>query len=619
MLARQMLFCRLPDAERNLIVYGRQEKERKNGKLAGKFYRKINNIRLSRKLVILYVFCVLLPLIATDSVLLYIVRNNQQIKQFHAMENAASAMQYSLTNSIEYAAAMARQIYTNEYIERYLNTEYEDVLAYVAAYQDFVKTTLLRGAGMDSMLITMYADNPTIINGGSFSRLSAIEDTGWYRTFTESGQDTMLYFYYDNEKFPAVESKRRILFLKKLDFYGRSNGDKILKIELDYGNIVRSMVKLGYEFPVYVCQGDRVLLANDGRGGSNQNFDRFTLKDKVGVSREMTLYNCELQIYILETETDVLKGIRDNIPLVALLLFTNTLLPWKLMKVLNRSLTVRIERLSRVFDNVGDEELSRIDEISGNDEIGRLMENYNRMAVRTNGLIQTVYKNRIREQEMDIARQNAELLALHSQINPHFLFNALESIRMHCILRNEPEMAGMVEKLAVMERQNVDWSEDTVEIGKEMEFVEAYLSLQKYRFGDRLSYKLDVDEGCLNIRIPKLTVVTFVENACIHGIEKKAAPGWIFVRIYKEERKGLYGNVSMEVEDTGNGMDEGERQEMLGLMKNASIDRLKEKGRVGIVNACLRLKMVTDNRVEFALESEKGVGTIVQIRIPHEA
>ena len=73
------------------------------------------------------------------------------------------------------------------------------------------------------------------------------------------------------------------------------------------------------------------------------------------------------------------------------------------------------------------------------------------------------------------------------------------------------------------------------------------------------------------------------------------------------------------MEDTGGGMDERERQEMLELMKNASIDRLKGKGRVGIVNACLRLKMVTDNRVEFALESEKGVGTIVQIRIPHGA
>ena len=110
---------------------------------------------------------------------------------------------------------------------------------------------------------------------------------------------------------------------------------------------------------------------------------------------------------------------------------------------------------------------------------------------------------------------------------------------MHCILRNELEIAEMVEKLAVMERQNVDWATDTVEIRKEMEFVEAYLGLQKYRFGDRLSYELEVDETCLGINIPKLTVVTFVENACIHGIENKTTKGWIFVRIYMEEQEGV--------------------------------------------------------------------------------
>lgn len=286
----------------------------------------------------------------------------------------------------------------------------------------------------------------------------------------------------------------------------------------------------------------------------------------------------------------------------------------ELMKELNRSLTMRIEQLSQVFDNVGDEELSRIEEISGNDEIGRLMENYNRMAVRTNDLIQTVYKDRIREQEMDIARQNAELLALHSQINPHFLFNALETIRMHCVLHNESEIAEMVEKLAVMERQNVDWATDTVEIGKEMEFVKAYLGLQKYRFGDRLSYELDVEEECLAVNIPKLTVVTFVENACIHGIESKTTQGWIFVRIYMEKEE-----LCIEVEDTGSGMEEEERQKLLDRMQTASIDRLRERGRVGMINACLRIKMVTENRARFALESEKGVGTMVQIRIPHEA
>lgn len=578
-----------------------------------KLYQLMNNIALSRKLTILYVFCVLLPLVVTDSIVLYIVMNDQHTKQQHAMENEANAIQYSLTNSIDYAEATAKQIYMNEYIERYLNHEYADALAYVEAYQDFVKTTLFKGgAGMDNTIITMYADNPTIVNGGEFSQLSVIENTNWYQIFEEAGRDELLYFYYDNEKSPAVEPKRKILFLKKLDFFSGKRCDKFLKIELDYSNMARGLVKMGYEYPVYVCQGARVLLANDGHSSINQDFEQFSLESKAGVCKEMNLYGSALQIYVLKPKTDVFQNLWMNMPLITLLILTNAILPWQLMRQLNRSLTVRIEQLSQVFDKVDAEELSRIDEISGNDEIGRLMENYNRMAERTNDLIQTVYKDRIREQEMDIARQSAELLALHSQINPHFLFNALESIRMHCILRNESETAEMVEKLAIMERQNVDWAADTVEIGKEMEFVEAYLGLQKYRFGERLSYELDVDEECENIRIPKLTVVTFVENACIHGIENKTTQGWIFVRIYIENRE-----LCIEIEDTGSGMEEDEQQRLLDTMQNASIERLREKGRVGMVNACLRLKMVTENRARFVLESEKGVGTMVQIRIPY--
>lgn len=189
------------------------------GTIIFKFYQFMNNIRLSRKLTILYVMCVLLPLVVTDSAVLYIVLNNQHAKQRHAMENEASAIQYSLTNNIDYAAATAKQIYMNEYIERYLNRDYADALAYVEAYQDFVKTTLFKGgAGMDNTIITMYADNPTIVNGGEFSQLSAIENTRWYQTFEDSGQDTMLYFYYDDEKSPAVEAKRKVLFLKRLIF-----------------------------------------------------------------------------------------------------------------------------------------------------------------------------------------------------------------------------------------------------------------------------------------------------------------------------------------------------------------------------------------------------------------
>ena len=575
----------------------------------------MDDYTLKKKLRFLYIFCVLIPLIVTDSVILYIVVHSEQVKQQHAMENDASAVQYNLTSSVEYAASTAKNIYMNEYIEDFLNWQYETPLDYFVAYQDFMKDTLFQSSmGMDNTQVKIYADNETIVNGGEFGRLSSVKDLEWYQFLQESGQDTVLYFWYDDSKSPAVDAKRKVLLLRKMYFFGGNSCEKVVKVEIDYSNLVRGLVQMSYDSPIYICEDGYILLSNDGHSSVGREFEPFTAQDQVGYEKEMSLYGQTLQIYILKSEISVLVQIWEKMPLILLLILINSVLPWMFMMIINRSVTVRIGELSQVFESVESDKLKEIHNARGKDEIGSLMRNYNRMAVRTNELIQTVYKDRLKEQEMDIARQNAELLALHSQINPHFLFNALESIRMHSIIKQEYETADMVEKLAVMERQNVDWGTDFVEIRREMEFVEAYLGLQKYRFGDRLSYELDVEEDCANIRIPKLTVVTFVENACVHGIESKTTPGWIFVRIYQEEDE-----LCIEVEDTGDGMDEPLLEELQEKMQNPSIDRLREPGHVGILNACLRLKMMTGGEVSFELESEKGVGTMVSIHISMEA
>lgn len=130
----------------------------------------------------------------------------------------------------------------------------------------------------------------------------------------------------------------------------------------------------------------------------------------------------------------------------------------------------------------------------------------------------------------------------------------------------------MIQKLAIMVRQNVDWSSDSNTIKRELAFVEAYLSLQKYRFGERLSYQINAQEDCQNILVPKLTITTFVENACVHGIEAKSFPGWIFVRVYTEDDA-----LCMEIEDTGGGMDEAEVERIQDRMRNASLKMLKRK------------------------------------------
>ena len=317
-------------------------------------------------------------------------------------------------------------------------------------------------------------------------------------------------------------------------------------------------------------------------------------------------------MHVLSKDNTALKEIKKNIPIIIFLVMVNAVFPIILMKSLHKSFTERLGILSDTFRNIDNEEdLVEIKNIHGNDEIGSLMSSYNKMAERINTLIQIVYKNKIKEQEMTVARQRAELLALRSQINPHFLFNTLESIRMHSVLRKEYDTANMIEKLAVLERQYVDWGADFASVEEETELVKAYLSIQKYRFGSRLLYEIDIEDSCKGLTIPKLTLVTFVENACVHGIESKAATGWIFVRVYLRD-----GFMYIEVEDTGKGMDEESMEQLLWKMRNASIRLLQRKERAGIINACLRLKMETNNEAVFELDGEEGVGLIVQIKIP---
>lgn len=120
-----------------------------------------------------------------------------------------------------------------------------------------------------------------------------------------------------------------------------------------------------------------------------------------------------------------------------------------------------------------------------------------------------------------------------------------------------------------------------------------------------------MEDECQHQKIPKLTIVTFAENACVHGIEKKTVPGWVFIRVYRENEK-----MCIEVEDTGEGMTENEINSMRQKMENASIELLENEKGVGVINACLRLKMMSHDRVHFELSGEEGTGVTVLIRLP---
>ena len=575
----------------------------------------INDYSIKKKLILFYLCCVLLPLFITDSVILGIIYYGEVGDKRDEMESIASAVEAELDYNLEEAAKMANAIYLSRYINEFLTHRFDSGVDFFEASLDIEKKNFyeISGSSSSAVYITMYSDNPTIVNGNHFYKLEAAKNEKWYKGLRDADANMKLFFYYIGDENPSANIQRKISLVRKMDYYKDLKCEKLVRVDLDYSNFVRQLSGMQYNMPIYLCVDNMIIWSNEGDSGTRADFTYLTGDEQIGYTKEYNKYGEELRILVMETESDLVGIMKEHMPLIFLMLTVNILFPGILVVAFNRSIVSRLTELSNAFNQMEGDSLKELNNVRGYDEIGMLMRNYNRMVHRFRELIQTAYKDQLEKQKMDIARQNAELLALHSQINPHFLFNVLEGIRMHSVLKGENETAKMVEKLALLERETANWKNDIVLIKDEVRFIEAYLELQKHRFGERLKYQLEVEDDCLNYYIPKLTLVTFVENACVHGVERKSTTCWVYVRVYRKR-----GMVYLEVEDTGAGMDEVKVDVLREKMQNSNIDTLRTNKHIGIANACLRLKMVTNQTVEFELDSEQGAGTFVSIKVPEE-
>lgn len=510
--------------------------------------------KLKKRIGILYTIVFILPLIVADGFLLGILIQKEKSEQQYIAQNIVSAVKYDLINTVQNAAEKGNSVYLSQSINEFLDYDYQSTVEYFEHKMYFTDTLYDSFFGSEDFIINMYVDNPTIINGGHFQKIEVAQSEVWYQSWEDSKYKTLLLCYYDPKDFWDV-AKRKISLVRELDYFKNSQHSKFIKVDIDYSSIVRKMNNSNYEALVYVCDNGKVIFSNDGHLQYAKEFESMDETLPISYAEKLQLYGKEFDIMVVKPNHTFLNFMVQNIWYILLVLAINIVIP--------------------------------------------------------NVIVRVSYQNKLERQEIDIARKNAELLALQSQINPHFLFNVLESIRMHSMLKGEAETAKMIESLALLERENVNWSSDNVMISEEMKLIEAYLQIQKYRFEERLKYTLEVANECGSYLIPKMTLVTFVENACVHGMEGKAAGGHIYVRIYEQKE-----DLCMEIEDTGKGMEEEMTAQWIRKIKQYTISDLKAEAHVGIINACLRLKMLTDGHTEFEIESELGVGTFILIKVP---
>lgn len=285
------------------------------------------------------------------------------------------------------------------------------------------------------------------------------------------------------------------------------------------------------------------------------------------------------------------------------------------------SISRPLRNLSEMMNKVGKGNFDVSIQPYTNDEVGVLSEHFNKMVRQVQKLIQEVYQ----EQYL---KQKAELKSLRAQINPHFLYNTLESINWMARTRNVPEIGDMVKALGDLMRASIS-GDDFVTLNDEITNITNYLKIQKFRYGDRLGVCIGISPDIGQIIVPKLILQPIVENSIVHGLEEKLEDGHI--RISGELENG---DVVIMICDDGVGMEKEKADHLNRLFSeyhegtrvsggSAKVDIRKDIGskddmhtHIGLINVDRRIKMYYGASYGLSISSVIGEGTSVKAVLP---
>ena len=242
----------------------------------------------------------------------------------------------------------------------------------------------------------------------------------------------------------------------------------------------------------------------------------------------------------------------------------------------------RINMLRRQMHYVAAGQYGRLEPIEGTDEAAQIYQELVQMAEDIKSLTTRVVEEQLQKERLHTKQREVEFEMLASQINPHFLYNTLETIRMKAKIDKEPEIEELVKMLAKIMRRNLRVGNQMVTLASEIELLENYLFIQNYRFGDRICSEVIVEET-VDTQIPVIPLIIqpFVENAYMHGLESKEDGGLLQVYIAQKQ-----GSIIIEIRDNGTGIDYYKLSEIRRALRNG--EGMK-KGHIGISNVNQRL------------------------------
>jgi two-component system sensor histidine kinase YesM len=518
-----------------------------------------------------------------------------------------------IENDLNIVTSLSNKISFDQNLYEMLEQEYEEKIDYVEVYYNyFVPYLFLNGSSYQQVnTAVIYTDNDYILNSGYVFKINdEIRSEKWFQQVVKY-PDNIHVIYGET----YVKSNNVIItplsVVKVLDEYeGLDKYLKIIRINLHTEKIINTIIGEKLKGNVFIIDQNGNVLFADNNIPEKVNLEKYLDNKDEQIVTERLNNGLDWTVINVIDQYDIQEALKEPRKNIIFLTTISLLAASLIILLISRSFYNRLNALSEHVNNLAKEDFSKqYTGPQGKDEIGNLINAFNKMVIKIKTLIKDVYEAKLEQSQIMLEKKQAELNALQSQMNPHFLFNTLESIRMKSLEKKEIETANIIKYLARSFQRMISFQQEWIKVSEEVGYIKDFLKIQKYRFGSELEYTLDIDPEVLDYKIPKLIIQPFVENACIHGVGGSEEVGRIQVEIQLVENK-----LKCIVSDNGIGM----TQEKLNSLLDSIKEQDNQEDNIAIKNIYRRLSLYYGDSFELSIESKEGIGTLITLIIPME-
>ncbi len=580
----------------------------------------LNNLSVSQKMLLIFIGCVILPITIQNTFYYNDTEENIQTSMMQHLTLSLSEKANKVSETINGVINLSNRYNTNEELYKLLDSNYSTDINFLVVYQDNIEQTIFSDLAFNRQVrrMVLYSDNPTILNGALVKKIIPWDNRTLGETLLDQNYINLSHTDYGPFlRVSLIPTKTQSMYdrsfsvIRTLTYYPQYyHYNKAIRLDIDTSYLSSMLEETDLFSNIILTDSDNRIIASANTYKEFGSYDIFH-EDKVQegmVVLKQPLADMSLTLYGLYDSNMIAQEfskMRWKTTRVALF---NMLLAVFFIFLVAGNITKRIRSVVKQSMQIAQGNFIQTAHHSmGKDEIGILAESMNHMSEQLKTLIDEKYKSQLVKAQLERETAQAKLLALQSQVNPHFMFNALECIRLKAVVKNETETAQMIKYMSRMFRHIINWDDDIICLKDDMKFLDEFLRIQKYRFDDEFEYKIEVEAAAEESLLPKLIIQPLVENACVHGVE-----GISHLRFVRVTARVLSERLIITVSDNGSGISDQRLDALNQMLKEGK--KISES--VGLYNVHQRLALFYGDEFTFDIRSRLGVGTEICVTIP---